>query len=94
VVSTDSAFGMAYVASRRDPSEEPEESEEIMEFEEEMTSVSVPTLPGDAQAASHPNVKHITDTLVRMDYLDDLQQGIFLLRDPLENELMRKRNNR
>ena len=55
-------------------------------------TVSVPTLPGDAQAASHPSVKHITDTLVRMGYLEDLQKGIFLLRDPLGNELMGKRN--
>jgi hypothetical protein len=34
-------------------------------------SVSIPASSGAAQAASHPNVKYITDTLVRMGYLDD-----------------------
>jgi hypothetical protein len=39
---------------------------------EEEPSVSAPTLSGAAQAASHPNVTHLTDTLVRMGYLEDL----------------------
>jgi hypothetical protein len=55
-------------------------------------SVSVPESPGAAQAASHPSVKHITDTLVRMGYLDDLHNDVFLLRDPLGNEVMGRRN--
>jgi hypothetical protein len=56
-------------------------------------SVSIPALSGAAQAASHPSVKHITDTLVRMGYfLDDLQNGVFLLRDPLGDEIMGRRN--
>jgi hypothetical protein len=38
---------------------------------EEEQSVSAATLSGAAQAASHPNVAHFTDTLVRMDYLQD-----------------------
>jgi hypothetical protein len=34
-------------------------------------SVSAATLSGAAQAASHPNVAHFMDTLVRMGYLQD-----------------------
>jgi hypothetical protein len=37
-------------------------------------------------------VKHITDTLVRLGYLDDLQKGVVLLRDPLGTEIMGRRN--
>jgi hypothetical protein len=59
---------------------------------EEETSVSVSALSGAAQAAAHPNVKHLTDTLVRMDYLEDLQKGVFLLSDPLGTEYMGRRN--
>jgi hypothetical protein len=55
-------------------------------------SVSIPASSGAAQAASHPSVKHITDTLVRMAYLDDFQNGVFLLRDPLGDETMGRRN--
>jgi hypothetical protein len=59
---------------------------------EEKTSVSVSALSGAAQAAAHPNVKHLTDTLVRMGYLEDLQKGVFLLSDPLGTEQMGRRN--
>jgi hypothetical protein len=55
-------------------------------------SVSIPASSDAVQAASHPNVKHITDTLVRMGYLDDFQNGVFLLRDPLGDEIMGRRN--
>jgi hypothetical protein len=55
-------------------------------------SVSAPTLFGTAEAASHPNVKHLTDTLVQMGYLKDLHKGVFLLTDPLGIEHMRRRN--
>jgi hypothetical protein len=55
-------------------------------------SVSAPTLSDAAQAASHPNVTHLTDTLVRMGYLEDLQKGVFLLSDPLGTEHMGQRN--
>jgi hypothetical protein len=58
----------------------------------EEPSVSAPTLSGAAQAASHPNVTHLTDTLVRMGYLEDLQKGVFLLSDPLGTEHMGRRN--
>jgi hypothetical protein len=51
-VAQESAFTMAHV--------EP--------FAEEEQSVSGATLSGAAQAASHPNVAHFMDTLVRMDY--------------------------
>jgi hypothetical protein len=50
--------------------------------------VSIPALSGAAQAASNPSVKHITDTLVRMGYFDDLQNGVFLLRDPLSDVMV------
>jgi hypothetical protein len=60
--------------------------------EEEPASVSAPTLSGAAQAASHPNVTHLTDTLVCMGYLEDLQKGVFLLTDPLGTEHMGRRN--
>jgi hypothetical protein len=60
--------------------------------EEEPASVSAPTLSGAAQAASHPNVTHLTDTLVRMGSLEDLQKGVFLLSDPLGIEYMGRRN--
>jgi hypothetical protein len=45
--------------------------------------VSAPT-----QAASHPNATHFTDTLVRMGYLQDFQNNVYLLSDPLGTELM------
>jgi hypothetical protein len=54
-VAQESAFTMAHV--------EP--------VAEEEQSVSAATLSGAAQAASHPNVAHFTDTLVRMGYLQD-----------------------
>jgi hypothetical protein len=78
-VRPDSAFGMAHVVV-----EHPVSGEE--------SSVSVPTLSGAAQAASHSNVKHLTDTLVRMGYLEDLQKGVVLLSDPLGTEHMGRRN--
>jgi hypothetical protein len=59
-VEQDTAFTMAYVELA--PEEEP--------------SVSAPTLSGAAQAASHPNVTHLTDSLVRMGYLEDLHKGV------------------
>jgi hypothetical protein len=52
----------------------------------------MPALSGAAQAASHPSVKHITDTLVRMGYLDDFRNGVYLLRDPLGDKIMGRRN--
>jgi hypothetical protein len=78
-VRPDSAFGMAHVVV-----EHPASGEE--------SSVSVSTLFGAAQAASHLNVKHLTDTLVCMGYLKDLQKGVFLLSDPLGTEHMGRRN--
>jgi hypothetical protein len=75
-VEQDSAFTMAHVELA--PEEEP--------------SVSAPTLSGAAQAASHPNVTHLTDTLVRMGYLEDLRKGVFLLSDPLGTEHTGRRN--
>jgi hypothetical protein len=59
---------------------------------EEEQSVSTATLSGAAQTASHPNVVHFTDTLVRMVYLQDFQNGVYLLSDPLDTELMGRRN--
>jgi hypothetical protein len=55
-------------------------------------SVSAATLSGAAQAASHPNVTHFTDTLVHMGYLQDFQNGVCLLLDPLSIELTGRRN--
>jgi hypothetical protein len=75
-VAQESAFTMAFV--------EPVAQEE--------QHVSAATLSGAAQAASHPNVAHFTDTLVRMDYLQDFQNGVYLLPDPLGTELMGRRN--
>jgi hypothetical protein len=75
-VEQGSAFDMAHMELA--PVEEP--------------SVSAPTLSGAAQAASHPNVTHLTDTLVRMGYLEDLQKGVFLLSNPLGTEHMGRRN--
>jgi hypothetical protein len=40
--------------------------------------VSAATLFGAAQAASHQNVAHFTDTLVRMGYLQDFQNSMYL----------------
>jgi hypothetical protein len=77
-VELDSAFKMAHVVADPAAGDEP--------------SVSGPTLSGAAQAASHPNVKHLTDTLVRMGYLEDLQKGVFLLSDPLGIDYMGRRN--
>jgi hypothetical protein len=62
-VAQESAFTMAFV--------EP--------VGEEEQSVSAATLSGAAQAASHPNVAHFTDTLVRMGYLQNFQNGVYLL---------------
>jgi hypothetical protein len=59
---------------------------------EEEQSVSAATLSGAAQAASHPNVAHFTSTLVHMGYLQDFQNGVYLLSDPLGTELMGRRN--
>jgi hypothetical protein len=59
---------------------------------EEEQSVSVATLSGAAQAAAHPDVAHFTDTLVRMGYLQEFQNGVYLLLDPLGTELMGRRN--
>jgi hypothetical protein len=55
-------------------------------------SVSAATLSDAAQAASHPNVTHFTDTLVRIVYLQYFQNGVYLLSDPLGTELMGRRN--
>jgi hypothetical protein len=54
-VAQESAFTMAHV--------------ELATEEEQ--SVSATTLSDAAQAASHPNVAHFTDMLVRMGYLQD-----------------------
>jgi hypothetical protein len=59
---------------------------------EKEQSVSAATLFGAAQAASHPNVAHFTNTLVRMDYLQDFQTGVYLLSDQLDTKLMGRRN--
>jgi hypothetical protein len=75
-VEQSSAFDMAHV--------EPALVEE--------PSVSTPTLSSAAQAASHPNVTHLTDTLVCMGYLEDLQKGVFLLSEPLGTEHLGRRN--
>jgi hypothetical protein len=75
-VAQESAFTMAHV--------EP--------VAEEKQSVSAATLSGAAQTASHPNVAHFTDTLVRMGYLQDFQNGVYLLSNPLGTELMGQRN--
>jgi hypothetical protein len=71
----------------REPSSSGSESKR-----DQSKSVSILASPGAAQAASHPNKKHITDTLVRMGYFDDLQNNEFLLRDPLGNKVMGRRN--
>jgi hypothetical protein len=55
-------------------------------------SVSVPALSGPKHAAAHPSVDHITDTLVRMGYLEDFRKGVFLLRDSLGDEAVGRRN--
>jgi hypothetical protein len=75
-VAQESAFTMAHV--------EP--------VAEEEQSVSAATLSGATQAATHPNVVHFTDTLVRMGCLQDFQNGVYLLSDPLGTELMGQRN--
>jgi hypothetical protein len=62
------------------------------EVEGTSTSVSVPASSGPEHAAAHPSVKHFTDTLVRMGYLDDLHKGVFMLRDRLGDEVLRRRN--
>jgi hypothetical protein len=59
---------------------------------EEKQSVSAATLSNAAQAASHPNAAHFTNMLVRMGYLQDFQNGVYLLSDPLDTELMGQRN--
>jgi hypothetical protein len=50
---------------------------------EEERSVSAATLSGAAQAASHPNVAHFTNTLVRMGYLQNFQNSVYLLSRPV-----------
>jgi hypothetical protein len=72
IVAQESAFTMAHV--------EP--------VAEEEQSVSAATLSGATQAASHPIVTHFTETLVRVGYLQDFQNGVYLLLDPLGTELM------
>jgi hypothetical protein len=59
-VAQESAFTMAHV--------EP--------VAEEEQSVSAATLSGAAQAASHPNVAHFTDTLVRMGYFNKTSRTV------------------
>jgi hypothetical protein len=59
---------------------------------EEEQSVSAAMLSGAAQAAAHLNVAHFTDTLVRMGYLQDFQNGVYLLSDRFGTELMGRRN--
>jgi hypothetical protein len=81
VSSVDPQFPTAYTV--------PEPPSEV---EGTSTSVSVPALSGPEHAAAHPSVTHITDTLVRMGYLDDLQKGVFMLRDPLGDEAVGRRN--
>jgi hypothetical protein len=54
--------------------------------------VSVPALSGPEHAAAHPSVDHITDTLVRMGYLEDFKRGVFLLEDPLGDKAVGRRN--
>jgi hypothetical protein len=49
-------------------------------------------LSGPEHAAAHPSVDHITDTLVRMGYLEDFKKGVLLLRDPLGDEAVGRRN--
>jgi hypothetical protein len=78
-VRPNTAFNMAYQIA------EPATSGEEL-------SVSVPALSGAAQAAAHPSVKHITDTLVHMGHLEDLQKDVYLLSDPLGTERMGRRN--
>jgi hypothetical protein len=55
-------------------------------------SVNVPALSGSEHAAAHPSVDHITDTLVRMGYLEDFGKGVFLLRDPLGDKVVGRHN--
>jgi hypothetical protein len=55
-------------------------------------SVSVPALSGPEQTAAHPSVDHITDTLVRMGYLEDFKTGVFSLRVPVGDEAVGQRN--
>jgi hypothetical protein len=54
-------------------------------------SVSVPALFAPEHAAAHPSVDHITETLVRMGYLEDFRKGVFRLRDPLGDEVVGRR---
>jgi hypothetical protein len=67
--------------------EEPPSEEERREM-----SVSAPALSGREQAAAHPSVDHITNTLVRIGYLEDFRKGVFLLRDPLGDKAVGRRN--
>jgi hypothetical protein len=62
-VSVNPEFPTAYTV--QDPPSE-------VEGGETSVSVSVPALSDLEHAAAHPSVTHITDTLVRMGYLDDL----------------------
>jgi hypothetical protein len=82
-VSVNPEFPTAYTV-QEPPSE--------VEGGETSVSVSVPALSGPEHAAAHPSVTHITDTLVRMGYLEDMQQGVFMLRDPLGAEAVGRRN--
>ena len=79
LVSAKSAFDMAHVEV-----EDPGPGGE--------SEVSVPALTGAAQAAAHPSVSHIVETLLRMGYLEDLQKGVYLLSDPLGTEVVGRRN--
>jgi hypothetical protein len=70
-VSVNPEFATAYTV-QEPPSE--------VEGGETSVSVSVPALSGPEHAAAHPSVTHITDTLVQMGYLEDMQQKrVFLL---------------
>jgi hypothetical protein len=80
-VSVNPEFPTAYTV------EEPPSKEERRGI-----GVSVPALSGPKHAAAHPSVDHITDTLVRMGYLEDFETGFFLLRDPLGDEVVGRRN--
>jgi hypothetical protein len=66
--------------------------EPTSEEERRGMSVSVPALSGPEHAAAQPSVDHITDTLVRMGYFEDFGKGVFLLRDPLGDGVVGRRN--
>jgi hypothetical protein len=80
-VGVNPEFSTAYTV-KEPPSEE----------EQRGMSVSVPALSGPEHAAAHPSVDHITDTLLRMGFLEYFGKGVFLLRDPLGDEVVGRRN--